>query len=91
MAPHELALSFDYQLMVGDACLAAGTLKAGGFAEVGDYAFEGVRYSRRVIPVPNVPAGLSQLECQLRRQTQTACYAVAPSKVSIASPALVKR
>ena len=87
VAPHELALSFDYQLMQGDACLAAGTLVPEDFAEVGDYAFEGVRYSRRAIPVPNVPLGYHSLSVSCGGKTQTACYAVAPSKAYV-SPAL---
>ncbi|HRH76759.1 MAG TPA: 4-alpha-glucanotransferase [Cellvibrionaceae bacterium] len=87
VAPHELALSFDYQLMQGDACLAAGTLVPQDFAEVGDYAFEGVRYSRRAIPVPNVPLGYHSLSVSCGGKTQTACYAVAPSKAYV-SPAL---
>ncbi|MFO1369199.1 MAG: 4-alpha-glucanotransferase [Marinagarivorans sp.] len=87
VAPNELALSFDYQLMQGDVCLAAGTLVPQDFAEVGDYAFEGVRYSRRAISVPNLPLGYHSLSVSCGGETQTACYAVAPSKAYV-SPAL---
>jgi len=85
--PDALELEFTFALHQDGECVATGTLVPAHFAEVGDYAFEGVRYSRRAIPVPNVPLGYHSLSVSCGGKTQTACYAVAPSKAYV-SPAL---
>lgn len=85
--PDALELEFTFALHQDGECVATGTLVPAHFAEVGDYAFEGVRYSRRAIPVPNLPLGYHSLSVSCGGKTQTACYAVAPSKAYV-SPAL---
>lgn len=87
--PGELELEFDYDLRHDGVSLAAGTVVPTEFAEVGDYAFEGVRYSRRAIPLPVLPLGYHTLNVSCGGKTQSACLAVAPPKAFV-SPALQK-
>ncbi len=87
--PGELELEFDYDLRHNGLSLASGTVVPAHFPEVGDYAFEGVRYSRRAITLPSLPLGYHALSVSCGGKTQSACLAVAPAKAYV-SPALQK-
>lgn len=85
--PHEIDSEFHFEVVFAGQSLAAGTVVPSAFPEVGDYAFEGVRYSRRAISLPSLPLGYHSLRVQCQEKSQTACFAVAPPKAYV-NPAL---
>jgi 4-alpha-glucanotransferase len=87
--PAELGLSFDFSISHEGQVLAAGQVVPQDFPEVGDYVFEGVRYSRRAIALGALPLGYHDLTVACGSKTQTACFAVAPQKAYV-SPALTE-
>jgi 4-alpha-glucanotransferase len=81
--PSALEQSFEFEISREGEVLASGVVVPSHFPEVGDYAFEGVRYSRRAIAVPTLPLGYHSISVTCEGQSQTACYAVAPPKAYI--------
>lgn len=66
LAPDDLQKTFYYEIFLEAGGARSGEFVPASCAEVGDYLYEGVRYTRRAIPVHEIPIGYHRL-----RVTQT--------------------
>lgn len=78
--PTELEQEFDYTIELENGSMVKGAFTPALQPEVGDYLFEGVRYSRRVVMCGALPLGYHALALFLGAQSVTGQLAVVPEK-----------
>lgn len=61
LAPTDLARKFYYEIFLEAGGARSGEFVPASCAEVGDYLYEGTRYTRRAVPVHEIPIGYHRL------------------------------
>lgn len=92
VSPSDLQRSFVFRITLETGAIREGTFVAEEYAEVGDYLYEGIRFSRRVILVQDIPIGYHRLTVYPRddpANTSEAQFVVVPQKAY--TPAWVER
>ncbi len=85
VAPSELSITFLAVITLEDGQPVELDFVPGDHPEVGDYMFEGTRYSRRAISIPRMPLGYHRLEVGVngRGERQQAQYVVYPNQAYV--------
>jgi 4-alpha-glucanotransferase len=78
VAPEALNETFCFSITQGERVLAQGECVPAAFPEVGDYVFEGVRYSRRAIAIGQLELGYHRIRVAQGAKTQDGVLVVAP-------------
>lgn len=78
--PTELDQEFSYRIKLEKGSIIEGCFTPAMQPEVGDYLFEGVRYSRRVVMCGALPLGYHSLELSLEDETLGGQLAVVPEQ-----------
>ena len=65
LPPTQLNAKLRYEIFLERGGVRAGDFVATSYPEIGDYLYEGTRYSRRAIPVQDLPIGYHRLRVSL--------------------------
>jgi 4-alpha-glucanotransferase len=85
VSPAELEQEFSFEVVLEDGIIQRGKFTPSKQPEVGDYAFDGVRYSRRVVMCGALPLGYHGLSVLLGDQISDGQLAVVPEKAYLPS------
>ncbi len=78
--PLQLDVPFEYSLLHQDSPLVSGRFVPNDCPEIGDYVFEGVRYSRRSVTIDSVCIGYHSLRVTCGEVSESSLLVVVPSK-----------
>lgn len=83
LPPKLLTEKFAYRIVLESGAIREGEFIPQQFAEVGDYLYEGIRFSRRAVLVHDLPIGYHMLEVSLQGKPDskvTSQFVVVPAK-----------
>ena len=82
-APEDLNQPLSYSITLEDGSMQEGLFTPSTQPEVGDYVYDGVRFSRRVIMCGALPLGYHALEVSGAKRTSAGQIAVVPEKAYV--------
>ena len=83
VAPDELDLPFEYAVWLEDGSENKGSFTPALQPEVGDYVYEGTRYSRRVVMCGDLPLGYHKLTIRASDKSVEGDLVVVPEKAYV--------
>jgi len=83
--PDDLAKTFTWTLVDESRETLHGLFVPSNCPEIGDYEFEGVRYSRRLISIPNLDLGYYRLSVSCDKKSQSTTLAITPNQAFVPS------
>lgn len=83
VAPDELDQAFEYAVWLEDGSEHKGGFTPSGQPEVGDYNYEGTRYSRRVVMCGDLPLGYHKLTIRAQEKSVEGDLVVVPEKAYV--------